>query len=172
MIIYKDKMSDSDPQDELLTDTYKIESYMNIMYRVEAKMVEEKTEVSDAMFGGNASAEGCDDEGAENAVAKGINIVLAHRLVETTMKKKDYKTHIGAYMKKIKEKLQEEHPDQVDDFMKNAQSFVKEVLGQFDEYQFFIGESMNPEGMTMLCKWEGEKPVFFYFKHGLEEEKV
>ena len=57
-------------------------------------MVTEKTEVSDAMIGGNASAEGGDEATAEDVGASGCNIVLANRLVETGYAKKDYKTYI------------------------------------------------------------------------------
>jgi len=171
MIIYHDKMGEAN--DEILSDIYKIETYKNVIYRIEAKLVEERTEVSDAMFGGNASAEGAgDDEGAENAVAKGINVVLAHRLVEFQLKKKDYMTHIKDYMKKVKAKLAEEHPEQVDEFAQGAQAFVKEVLADFKEFQFFCGESMDPDGMLVMCKWEDNNPVMYFFKHGLEEEKV
>ena len=46
------------------------------------------------MIGGNASAEGGEDEGAEDTGQSGCNIVLAHRLVETGFSKKDFKTYI------------------------------------------------------------------------------
>ena len=46
------------------------------------------------MIGGNASAEGGEDEGGEDAGQSGCNIVLAHRLVETGFSKKDFKTYI------------------------------------------------------------------------------
>ena len=50
--------------------------------------------MSDAMIGGNASAEGGEGEGAEDKGQSGCNIVLAHRLVETGFSKKDFKTYI------------------------------------------------------------------------------
>ena len=40
----------------------------------------------------------------------------------------------------------------------------------------FSGESMNPEGMTAIMLYEDaggeEKPFIYFFKHGLDEEKV
>ena len=34
------------------------------------------------------------------------------------------------------------------------------------------GESMGPEGMLCLMRWEGETPYMYFFKHGLDAEKV
>ena len=41
---------------------------------------------------------------------------------------------------RVKERLQEVKPDQVEIFTSNVQKFVKGVLGEFKEYQFFCGE--------------------------------
>lgn len=37
---------------------------------------------------------------------------------------------------------------------------------------WFVGESMAPDGMLALMKWEEETPYMYFFKHGLDEEKV
>ena len=40
------------------------------------------------------------------------------------------------------------------------------------------GESMDPDAMIAMCEYKDvdgngvERPVFMFFKHGLEEEKV
>ena len=34
------------------------------------------------------------------------------------------------------------------------------------------GESMNPDGMTVLLRWDEETPYMYFFKDGLIEEKV
>ena len=44
-------------------------------------------------------------------------------------------------------------------------------MENFNDYQFFTGESMNPDGMVVLSIWKGDGPVFYYFKDGLTEEK-
>ena len=62
-----------------------------------SQRVTESTHVDESMYGGNASAEGGADEGAEDASQSGCNIVLANRLQETTYSKKDYQTHIKVY---------------------------------------------------------------------------
>ena len=57
-------------------------------------MTTETTDISDAMIGGNASAEGGEEEKAEASSTSGCNIVLANRLVETGYAKKDYQKYI------------------------------------------------------------------------------
>ena len=37
---------------------------------------------------------------------------------------------------------------------------------------WIVGESMQPDGMLALMKWEEETPFVYFFKHGLDEEKV
>ena len=40
---------------------------------------------------------------------------------------------------RVKERLEKEKPGEVEVFTTNAQTFVKEVLGEFKEYQLFCG---------------------------------
>ncbi len=35
-----------------------------------------------------------------------------------------------------------------------------------------MGESLDPDGMNVLMIYEGETPFLYFFKDGLEEEKV
>ena len=125
------------------------------------------------MFGGNASAEGGAEEAAEDSAVSGINIVLASRLQATGFSKKDYQTYIKDYMKRIKAKLEAEHPERVDVFVKGMPAVIKKVLGSFKDWEFYTGESMNPEGMAVLLNYreDGVTPFFIFFKDGLIEEK-
>lgn len=62
-----------------------------------------RTDVSDVderLIGGNKSAEGADDGGADSTAKQGVDIVMNGRLVEYTISKNDYRTHIKEYMKK------------------------------------------------------------------------
>jgi len=99
-----------------------------------------------------------------------INIVDSHNLQETKMSKKDFIVYIKGFMKRVLTKLQETNPDRVPTFKAKAEIFVKEVLGSFDEYTFYMGESMNPDGTLILCKWsaDGLTPYFQYFQDALE----
>jgi hypothetical protein len=61
-----------------------------------------------------------------------------------------YLTYLKGYMKAIKGHLQQTNPDRVASFEKEAQDFAKKIVGGFKDYEFYVGESMNPEGMVAL----------------------
>lgn len=67
------------------------------------------------------------DDGARQV----IDLVHNQQLCETSYAKKDYMAHIKNYMKILADLVP---ADQKDDFQKNAQAYVKEVLGGFDDY--------------------------------------
>ncbi len=50
---------------------------------------------------------------------------------------------------------------------------AKDILKNYDEYRFYLGESMNIDGMVVLqfYREDGLTPVFIHFKDGLREEK-
>lgn len=52
-------------------------------------------------------------------------------------------------MKKVKEALKEKgaSDDEVVAFEKGASTFAKKVVANFKDYEFLIGESMDPDGM-------------------------
>lgn len=52
-------------------------------------------------------------------------------------------------MKEVKQKMKDNGAgdDQVTEFEKNAQAYAKKIIANFGDYEFLIGESMNPDGM-------------------------
>ena len=38
-------------------------------------------------------------------------------------------------------------PETVTEFEKGAATYAKKIVGQFKDYEFFVGESMDPDGM-------------------------
>ncbi|XP_060517027.1 translationally-controlled tumor protein homolog [Cylas formicarius] len=171
MRIYKDKFTG----DEMFSDTYKIKLIDEVIYEVYGKLVQRKQ--GDVQIEGfNPSAEDA-DEGTEEAVESGVDIVLNHRLQETFAfpDKKSYTLYLKDYMKKLIPKLEEDAPDQVEVFKTNINKAMKDVLSRFKDLQFFTGESMEIEGLVGLMEYReinGESvPVMMFFKHGLDEEK-
>jgi len=79
-------------------------------------------------------------------------------------------------MKKVVEKLQATGKSQedVDAFKKNAQSAAKKILGKFDDYDLYKGESMEEGSMYVLVNYreDGVTPYATFWKDGLEEYKV
>ncbi len=54
-----------------------------------------------------------------------------------------------AYMKKVKEALKEKGADEetISTFEKGAQAYAKKIVAGFKDYDFFIVETMDPDGM-------------------------
>ena len=79
-------------------------------------------------------------------------------------------------MKAVKEALVKKGADAaaIKEFETGAQSFAKKIIGNFKDYEFLTGESMNPDGMIVLLNYreDGVTPYVTVWKHGLEEMKV
>lgn len=125
-------------------------------------------------IGANPSAEGGDDEGADESTQTVNNVVYSFRLTPSSFDKKSYMGYIKGYMKALKTKLNETNPERVAVFEKNATTLVKKILGNFKDYEFYVGESMDPDGMVALLNYreDGVTPFFTFFKDGLKEEKL
>jgi hypothetical protein len=83
---------------------------------------------------------------------------------------------ITGYMKKVKETLKEKgaSEDTVKEFEKGAAAYAKKIVGNFKDYDFYVGESMDPDGMVVLMNYreDGVTPFVTIWKHGLSEMKV
>lgn len=64
-----------------------------------------------------------------------------------------YLAYLKGYMKAVKSHLQENQPDRVEAFEKGAQAFAKKIIGNFKDFEFYVGESMNPDGMVALLNY-------------------
>jgi len=170
MLVYKDVIAG----DELFSDSYPIKLVNDLVYEVEGKNVSMSNDIDEALIGGNKAAEPCEeDEGCDSSVVTGINIVLTHKLIETGFTKDTYKDWLKTYMKELKKRVEQKDASRVDKFMSGMSAFAKDTLKSFDDFRFFLGEKMDPEGMVVLMKYREDQitPVFVFFKDGLEEEK-
>ncbi|XP_031236919.1 translationally-controlled tumor protein-like [Mastomys coucha] len=121
--------------------------------------------VSETPFiGGNASSEGPEGEGTESTVVTGVNIVMNHHLQETSLTKEAYKKKKKDYMKSLKGKLEEQKPKRVKPFMTGATEQIKHILANFNNYQGFFGENMNPYDMVALLDYCEDGPLFLHFQ--------
>ncbi|SCU86287.1 LAMI_0D01310g1_1 [Lachancea mirantina] len=168
MIIYKDIISG----DELLSDAYDLKLVDGVIYEADCDMV--KVGGDNIDIGANPSAEGGDEDGAEDGSEVVNNVVHSFRLQQTAFDKKSFLTYIKGYMKEIKNKLQETNPDEIATFEKGAQTYVKKVIGSFKDWEFFTGESMDPDGMLVLLNYreDGTTPFVAIWKHGVDAEKI
>jgi len=73
-------------------------------------------------------------------------------------------------MKKVKTYLEEKNPERVAGFMSGAKEMVGWILKNFDEFQFYMGESCDVDAGIALAYYkvpEDETPTFVYFMDGL-----
>ncbi|KAK0753166.1 Mss4-like protein [Schizothecium vesticola] len=169
MIIFKDALTD----DEIISDSFDMKEVDGVAYEVDCQMIVEGAVQVDT--GANASAEEA-EEGIEDEAVKVNNVVHSFRLQSTSFDKKSYLTYLKGYMKSVKKYLQEagKSDEEVKDFETKAQGFAKKIIGNFKDYEFYTGESMNPDGMVVLLNYreDGTTPYVIVWKHGLKEMKV
>lgn len=170
MIIFKDIITG----DEILSDSYDLKLVDGVAYEADCKKITVGGENID--IGANPSAEGGDEEGADDNTQQVIDVVHSFRLNETQFDKKSYLGHLKGYMKKVKETMKEKgaSDDDVKAFETGASGFAKKIVANFKDYEFLIGESMDPDGMVILLNYreDGVTPFVTVWKHGLSEMKV
>ncbi|EPR63282.1 putative histamine-releasing factor [Toxoplasma gondii TgCatPRC2] len=170
MKVYKDVFTG----DELCSDSYAElppmddPSLSEVAFEVATKRIVKGAE--DYGIADNSEEDG---GGVDSTSETVVDVVDAFRLQETPFSKKEFGTYIKGYMQRVKGHLEKNHPDRVDKFMSGAQALVKKILGQFDDFQFFLGESADCEaGVVFAYYKDGEEaPRLIYIRDGLKEEK-
>lgn len=167
MIIYSDVISG----DELLSDAYDLKEVDGAVYEADCAMV--TVAEGDVDIGANPSAEDA-DEALESGAQTVNNVVYSFRLQQTSFDKKSFLTYIKAYMKRVKAYLTEKDPESVEAFEKGATAYVKKVVSSFNDWDFYTGESMDPDGMIVLLNYreDGTTPFVAIWKHGVSANKV
>jgi len=170
MRVYKDIFNG----DELLSDALPSKTVDGVALEVETKNVTKSLNANFDIGANPSTEEGAAEESYDdNQVVTINNLVDIHHLVQTQYDKKSYMGHIKAYMKRLLDHIKANNPSRADAFQKEAQEFVKKVLGKFDEFEFYTGEQMDPEAMVALKFYspDGITPFFYFWKDGLREEK-
>ncbi|KIY49254.1 translationally controlled tumor-associated [Fistulina hepatica ATCC 64428] len=167
MLLYSDVLTG----DEMFSDAFPIKLVDDTVYEVDCAMVIVKEGELD--IGANPSAEDQDDA-LEDGAQQVNNVVHSFRLQSTSFDKKSYLTYLKSYMKAVKEELSKSNPDRVSTFEKGAAAYAKKIVANFKDFEFYIGESMNPDGMVALLNYreDGVTPYFTFWKDGLKEVKL
>eukprot|EP00047_Mylnosiga_fluctuans_P001353 m.219889 g.219889 ORF g.219889 m.219889 type:complete len:177 (+) comp10271_c0_seq1:1597-2127(+) len=175
MLVFKDIIAG----DELISDSFGPELKADgLVYEANGKSITVNNDVDEALIGGNKSAEADgEDESVDPNSTTGIDIVISFKLQETTFDLKSYGAYLKDYMKALAEKITAAKGADAAAAWKSAiQKYVSSVILpgiKAKQFQFFTGESMNPEGMVVLMNYreDGSTPYFIFFKEGLVEEK-
>ncbi|KAJ6256116.1 hypothetical protein Dda_9208 [Drechslerella dactyloides] len=168
MLLYKDVITD----DEIFSDAFPIKEVDNVAYEIECAMMTVKEGEVD--IGANPSAEE-GEESLEDGAQTVNNVVHSFRLQSTQFDLKTYKVYLKGYMKALMEHIKtEKGADEVKEFQDRANKFAKKILTNFKDYEFYTGESMNPDGMVALLNYreDGVTPYFTVWKDGLKELKL
>ncbi|KAG6828405.1 hypothetical protein H0H92_008147 [Tricholoma furcatifolium] len=168
MLLYKDFITD----DEMFSDAFPIKEVDDIVFEVDCQLVTVKAG-ADVDIGANPSAEDA-DEALEDGASQVNNVVHSFRLQPTAFDKKQYLLYLKGYMKAVKDKLSKTNPDRVAAFEKGAAAYAKKIVADFKQFEFYTGESMNPDGMIALLNYrpDGITPYFTFWKDGLQEQKL
>jgi len=170
MIIFKDIITG----DEIISDSYDLKEIDGAVYEADCRRIVVGGDNID--IGANPSAEEGGEEGVEDSQATVLDVAHSFRLNETQFDKKSYLSHLKGYMKKVKELMAEKGASEasIKEFEKGAQAYAKKIVANFKDYEFLIGESMDPDGMVILLNYreDGVTPFVTVWKHGLVEMKV
>merc|ERR1719198_211164 len=63
---------------------------------------------------------------------------------------------------------------EIPEFKSNIQEALKDFTSNWNDFCIYVDEDYNTEGITVLCRYEGDDgatPHFYYIKHGLKEVK-
>lgn len=171
MKVYKDAFTG----DELMSDSYRqLAPFGNAdLADVAFEVIGKRVVKGGGDCGVARNTEEGEDAGGDEPVEMVIDIIDGFKLVETGFSKKEYGTYIKGYMKRVEKFLQENKPDRVEAFKSGAAKLIKEILGKYDDFQFFMSESTDPEaGMVYSYYPDGsEVPHNIYIKDGMKEEK-
>ncbi|KAH9943445.1 translationally controlled tumor-associated [Epithele typhae] len=168
MLLYSDVISG----DEMFSDAFPVKEIDDVAYEVDCSMITTKSG-ADVNIGANPS-EDSGEEALEDGVETVNNVAFSFRLQTTSFDKKSYLTYLKGYMKAVKTHLQEHNPSRVEAFEKAAQAFAKKIVGNFKDYEFYVGENMSPDGMVALLNYreDGVTPYFTFWKDGLKQTKL
>ena len=158
--------------DELFSDSYKpTPVFDGTGYEIVSRLVTKGVGEIDIGRGNQFGGQDEDDAGVEDTTEKVNDIIEGFKYTETTFGKADYTTYIKSYLKKIKTHLEEKNPERVEAFMKGAKDMVAWILKNFDEFQFFLGESNEMENAMIVLAYykngEDPAPTFVYFADGV-----
>jgi len=182
MLVYQDIFTG----DELISDSYRHNPVIDEedgtevpgLFSVESKLVAVGGDNIDIgcgdAFGGKA-----DDEAVDDSIEKENNIIsekVGFGYTEMPFgSKAEFKAYLKDYVRKLRSEMKSNgvEVEQIKQMMADAPIFVKWLIGKYDDLQFYVGRSMNPEATMVFAFYKEEAlyPTFVYMRWGLKEIK-
>ncbi|CAO3566997.1 unnamed protein product [Mortierella alpina] len=166
MLIFEDVISG----DKLFSDAFPIKE-VGVFYEIDCAMITIKKGV-DVDIGANVSAEDAADD-YEDGTEITNNVVHSFSLSSTSFDKKSYLTHAKQYVKSLKPHIRLEG-DAIKAYEVETAAAFRKIAEAFNVYEFFVGNTMNPDGAVMLLNYreDGVTPYFTVFKYGVKAREV
>jgi len=108
----------------------------------------------------------------------GIDVVVNFKYKRTYfINKKEYASYMKDYSKELMNHLGIETEDQ-NSFKAEIQMAFNQTLEWFNDIEFYTTQSMQENGMIIICKWEAaddqsdDIPVFYYYKLGIKMNEI
>ncbi|CAB3408197.1 unnamed protein product [Caenorhabditis bovis] len=180
MLIFKDVFTD----DELASDSFPMKLVDDLVYEFKGMHVVRK-EGDIVLAGANPSAEEEVDDGTDEHVERGIDIVLNHNLSEMNLYEdpKQFKGYIKEFMKKVVDHMTKngKSEEEINAFKTKIQEWVKSLLAKdrFKNLAFFVGEKQalgSGEGQVAIIEYRDvdgtEVPTLMLVKEAVVSEKI
>lgn len=112
-----------------------------------------------ADIGANPSAEDGGDEGTDDTASTELDVIHSFRLVPTSFDKKSYMGYLKQYIKKVKEHMKSRgaSEDEIKEFETGVKTYVSSDTFKKFKYDFYTGESMDPDGMLVLLNYRADE---------------
>jgi hypothetical protein len=111
------------------------------------------------------------DEENPDAKIQVIDIVENFNLQQYDLKKTAFVGWAKAFMPKRKALLEKSNPGKVQEFMDNAKKFVTYITGHFADFEFYMGQSGDPDDYIMCSTVENGKPLFYFLELACDSSK-
>jgi hypothetical protein len=174
MIIYEDIITGH----ELFSDAYPCKlDEETLLWEVDGMRITIDNSIDESAIGGNASAEGGDEGGADDEKKTEINIIHAFKLQSNQhwTKAKDYQPVLKKYLNRVMQHLEEsgKTKEEIEEIKKKVNKGATKILKNFKDYEILINEDFKEDGMFPLLNYreDGITPYFTYFAPGVKGVK-
>jgi hypothetical protein len=101
------------------------------------------------------------DDDDPSSVQTVCDIVENFNLQSYDLKKSAFVGWAKKFMPMRKKQLEASNPTKVEQFMADVKKYVTYVTGHFDDFEFYLGRSGDPDDYVVAATQENEKTVFY-----------
>jgi hypothetical protein len=112
------------------------------------------------------------DEDNPSAKVSVVDVVENFNLVPyPDLKKTAFVGWAKQFMPKRRAQLASSNPGRIDQFMADAKKFASYLTAHFAEFEFYMGQSGDPDDYLMAMTTENDKPVFYFLELACDASK-